>query len=173
MNTQTAAPLTGTEFREFFIEQLMDIYWAETHFYETLIKLEQAATSPKLAGAFRKHADDTQWQIRSVEQVFRLLNEEPKAKKCDAMAGLIKEAEAVIKETDKESYTRDAGLILAAQKAEHYEIATYGTLRIFAGHMQRPDIRAELEKILENEKASDVTLTVIAENFINEKASEE
>ena len=162
-----------SEFREFFLDELKDIYWAEQHLHEALQELQQAATSRKLAGAFSKHIKDTEWQIKSVEKVFGMLNEEPKAKKCDAMAGIIKEAEKVIKDTEKDSYTRDAGLILAAQKAEHYEIATYGTLRIFANHMQRPDIRQELEKILENEKETDVTLTVIAENYINERASEE
>ena len=165
--------MSGEEFREFFIDQLKDIYWAENHLHEALGKLEEASTSSKLAGAFRKHRQDTEWQIKSVEKVFGMLNEEPKEKKCDAMAGIIKEADSMIKDTDKDTYIRDAGLILAAQKAEHYEIATYGTLRIFAGHMQRPDIRKELEKILDNEKAADVTLTEIAENYINELAAEE
>lgn len=173
METQFAESMTGTEFREFFIDELKDIYWAEQHLQEALQELEQAATSKKLAGAFRKHIKDTEWQIKSVEKIFGMLDEKPKAKKCDAMAGIIKEGQKVIKDTEKDSYTRDAGLILAAQKAEHYEIATYGTMRIFANHMQRPDIRQEIEKILENEKETDVTLTMIAENYINERASEE
>lgn len=173
MNTQFAESKVGTEFREFFIDELKDIYWAEQHLYESLQELEQAATSKKLAGAFRRHIKDTEWQIKSVEKVFGMLDEQPKAKKCDAMAGLIKEAESVIKDTEKDSYTRDAGLILAAQKAAHYQIATYGTLRIFASNMERPDIRRELEKILDNEKETDVTLTQIAENYINERAAEE
>ncbi|MCD8186692.1 MAG: DUF892 family protein [Rikenellaceae bacterium] len=126
-----------------------------------------------LAGAFSKHIKDTEWHIQTVEKVFRLLEEEPKEKKCDAMRSIIKEAEKIIHKTETDSYTRDAALILAAQKAEHYEIATYGTLRIFATHMQRPDIRTELEKILDNEKRTDVTLTQIAENYINELAAEE
>lgn len=89
------------------------------------------------------------------------------------MHGIIKEAESVIKETEQDTYTRDAGLILAAQKAEHYEIASYGTLRIFAAHMGEEEIQSILEKILENEKETDVNLTKIAEGYINERAAEE
>lgn len=170
---QTDELVTGTEFREFFIDQIRDIYWAEQHLHDALLELEQAATSKKLASAFRKHAKETEWQIRSVEKVFDLLGEEPKAKKCEAMDGIIKEAREIIKDTEQDTYTRDAALILAGQKAEHYEIASYGTLCIFADDMGETEIRQELEKILENEKQTDVILTQIAENYINERAVEE
>ena len=165
--------MKSSEFREFFIDQLKDIYWAEQHLHDALNKLEKASTSKKLADAFRKQIKNTEWHIKSVEKVFGILREKPEAKKCDAMEGLIKEAESVIKDTEKDSYTRDAGLILAAQKAEHYKIAMYGTLRIFAGHMEENEVRKELEKILQDDKDTDVTLTEIAENYINERASEE
>lgn len=163
----------NSSFREFFLDQMKDIYWAEKHLHSALPKLQKAATNKKLADAFEKHAKETQWQIESVERVFELLGEKPQAKKCEAMEGLLKEADEVIEDTEKDSYTRDAGLILAAQKAEHYEIATYGTLRIFAAHMGDKQIEKELEKILKNEKETDVHLTVIAEGHINEKAAEE
>ncbi len=89
------------------------------------------------------------------------------------MEGLVKEAKEIIKDTDKNSFIRDAGLILAAQKVEHYEIATYGTLRIFSRYLGDQEVTALLEQILSNEKETDVSLTVIAEDFINAKAAEE
>ncbi len=163
----------SSDFREFFIDQLKDIYWAEKHLHQALPKLRKASTSEELAAAFEQHTKDTEWQIELVEKVFGLMGEKPQAKKCDAMEGLLKEAQSVIDDTEKDSFTRDAGLILAAQKAEHYEIASYGTLRIFAGHMGEKEVRRHLEKILENEKQTDVNLTKIAENHINQLASEE
>lgn len=160
----------NSAFREFFVEELKDIYWAEQHLAKSLPKLQKASTSKKLAAAFEKHTKETQEQIRMVEKVFELLGEKPEAKKCDAMEGLVKEAESVIEDTEKDSFTRDAGLILAAQKAEHYEIATYGTLRIFAEEMDNMEVKRLLEEILQNEKDTDVTLTQIAESYVNEKA---
>jgi ferritin-like metal-binding protein YciE len=165
--------IQGDEFKVFFIEQLKDIYWAEKHLHKALPKLQKASTDEDLAAAFEKHTKDTEWQIELVEQVFEMLGEKPKEKKCDAMEGLLKEAKSMIEDTAKDSYIRDAGLILAAQKAEHYEIATYGTLRIYAQHMEMPEVEQALNKILENEKETDVNLTVIAENYINEMAVEE
>lgn len=160
----------GSEFREFFIDQLKDIYWAEKHIGKALSKMRRAATSEELAMAFEKHITETEQQIVKVEKVFELMGEKPKTKKCEAMEGLIKEAESVIEDTEKDSYTRDAGLILAAQKVEHYEIASYGTLRIFAGHMGEDQVQKLLEEILQNEKDTDVSLTKVAESFVNEKA---
>lgn len=163
----------NSEFREFFVEQMKDVYGAEKSLYNALPKLSEAATCQDLAAAFDKHTKDTEWQIELVKKVFELLGEEPQSKPCKAMEGIVKEAQEVIDDTESDTYTRDAGLILAAQKAEHYEIATYGTLRIFAGHMGEDEVKKNLEKILENEKETDVNLTVIAENYINERAAEE
>lgn len=163
----------NSEFRTFFIEQMRDIYGAEKALIKALPKLRDASTSPRLAAAFDKHIQDTEWQIELVKRVFELLGEKPESVTCEAMEGLVKEAQTVIDDTEKDSYTRDAGLILAGQKVEHYEIATYGTLRIFAGHMGEEEVKKNLEKILENEKETDVNLTVIAETYINEKAAEE
>lgn len=162
-----------SEFLEFFTDELKDIYWAEQHLAKALPKLQKAATSKKLAAAFEKHTKETEEHIKWVEQVFELLDKKAEAKKCDAMEGLIKEADSIIEDTSKDTFVRDAGLILAAQKVEHYEIATYGTLRILAGYVDNKEVVQILEKILDNEKETDVNLTKIAESSINEKAAQE
>lgn len=165
--------MEDSEFSKFFVDELKDIYWAEQHLAKALPKLQKASTSKDLAMAFEKHTKETQEQIKKVEKVFELLGEKAEAKKCDAMDGLLKEADSIVEDTDKDTFTRDAGLILAAQKVEHYEIATYGTLRIFARHMKNKEVEQLLEEILQNEKDTDVALTKIAENSVNEKAVEE
>lgn len=165
--------MENSEFHEFFVDELKDIYWAEQHLAKALPKLQKASTSKELAMAFEKHTKETQDQIKKVEKVFEILGEKAEAKKCDAMEGLLKEADSIIDDTDKDTFTRDAGLILAAQKAEHYEIATYGTLRIFARHMKNKEVEKLLEEILQNEKDTDVTLTKIAEASVNQKAAKE
>lgn len=165
--------MSDSEFHDFFVDQLKDIYWAEKHLVKALPKLKKASTSTELADAFEKHTVETKRQIETLEKVFDLLDEKAVAKKCEAMEGLLKEADEVINDTEKDSYTRDAGLILAAQKAEHYEIATYGTLTIFAKNMKRSDISRLLKKILEEEKATDVALTEVAETYVNQMAAVE
>lgn len=167
---QSARQAENSEFREFFIDQLKDIYWAEKALHKALPGLAAASTSKKLAAALEKHTKETEEQIGIVEQVFELLGEKAEAKKCDAMEGLLKEAASVVEDTEKDSYTRDAGLILAAQKVEHYEIASYGTLTIFAKDMDEPEAARLLQKILDNEKETDVTLTKVAEEYVNERA---
>lgn len=175
--TGKAAPkkskMSNSEFHEFFVDELKDIYWAEKHLVKALPKLQKAATSPELAAAFEKHTVETSQHIATLEQVFELLEEKATAKKCDAMAGLLEEADGIISDTDKGTMIRDAGLILAAQKVEHYEIATYGTLKVFAQNMDRTDIADLLAETLENEKATDVALTEIAEGAINDAAASE
>ncbi len=116
---------SASELEEFFIDSLKDIYWAEKHLTKALAKMQKAATSEELASAFADHLTVTQEHVARVEKVFELLDKKPQAKKCEAMEGLIKEGEDIISETEKGSSTRDVGLILAAQKVEHYEIATY------------------------------------------------
>jgi len=168
-----SAKLENSEFHDFFLDELKDIYWAEKHLAKALPKLQKAATSPELAAAFEKHTQETQQHVATLEEVFSLLDEKAAAKKCDAMAGLLEEAEGIISDTDSDTMIRDAGLILAAQKVEHYEIATYGTLRVFAQNMDREDIAALLEQTLENEKATDVALTEIAVGAVNAQAASE
>lgn len=167
---KTNEQMKSSEFREFFIDQLKDIYWAEQNLAKALPKLRKASTSEELAAAFEKHTNETQEQIKIVEKVFEMMGEKPKAKECAAMKGIIEEANEMIQDTEKDTYTRDAGLILAAQKAEHYEIATYGTLRIFAGHMGEKEVKKQLESILQQEKNTDAILTKLAEEFVNERA---
>ncbi|MBC6112598.1 ferritin-like domain-containing protein [Pedobacter fastidiosus] len=165
--------MEDSEFHEFFVDELKDIYWAEKHLSKALPKMKKAATSTELADAFEKHTAETQSHIDTLEQIFSLLEEKAVAKKCDAMAGLLEEADGIIEETDKGTMVRDAGLILAAQKVEHYEIATYGTLKVFAENMGHTEIAELLGQTLENEKATDVALTEIAEGYVNQSAAAE
>lgn len=166
---QTNQSLNTEEFKKFFVEQLMDIYGAEKALYKALPKLRDAATSQKLAQAFEKHTRETEAQMGILDQVFEAMGEKPKDKKCEAMEGLIKEAETVIKDTEKDTYIRDAGLILAGQKVEHYEIASYGTLVSFAQQMGEKKVADLLQKILDNEKKTDVSLTLVTEEAVDEQ----
>lgn len=163
----------ASELEEFFIDSLKDIYWAEKHLTKALAKMQKAATSEELASAFADHLTVTQEHVARVEKVFELLDKKPQAKKCEAMEGLIKEGEDIISETEKGSSTRDVGLILAAQKVEHYEIATYGGLAQLAKTMGRDDIKQILGQTLDEEKQADELLTSLAEADINEAAEQE
>ena len=173
-STAKLSGLTGkmkdSEFHEFFVDEIKDIYWAEKHLVKALPKMKKAATSPELAAAFDKHTAETQIHIERLEQVFALLEEKPAAKKCDAMAGLLEEADGIIEDTDAGTMIRDAGLILGAQKVEHYEIATYGTLKTFAACMGHSEVEALLQLTLDEEKATDLALTEVAEAAVNDAA---
>lgn len=162
--------MENSEFHEFFVDELKDIYWAEKHLVKALPKMKKAATSPELAAAFDKHTAETETHIATLEQVFELLGEKATAKKCDAMAGLLEEANGIIEDTDAGTMIRDCGLILGAQKVEHYEIATYGGLRTLAATMGRDDVAELLQQTLDNEKATDEALTVAAESLVNNEA---
>jgi ferritin-like metal-binding protein YciE len=153
--TGKTGKMEDSEFHEFFVDEL------------------KAATSPELAAAFEKHTVETKTHIETLEKVFELLEEKAQAKKCDAMEGLLAEADSIIEDTDSGTLVRDAGLILAAQKVEHYEIATYGTLRVFAENMGHTDVVELLSQTLEDEKATDIALTQIAEGFVNQQAASE
>lgn len=168
-----AGKMESSEFREFFVEELKDIYWAEKHLVKALPKMKKAATSPELAAAFEKHTEETETHIATLDQVFMLLDEKARAKKCDAMEGLLKETEGVIEDTEAGTLVRDAALILAAQKVEHYEIATYGTLVVFARTMGHSEVADLLQFTLSNEKDTDAALTEVAESFVNEQAAAE
>lgn len=171
--TGKTGKMEDSEFHSFFVDELKDIYWAENHLAKALPKMQKAATSKELSAAFEKHTKETEMHIANLEKVFELLGEKAVAKKCDAMAGLLEEAKSIMEDTEKGTMVRDAGLILAAQKVEHYEIATYGTLRTFAENMGHTDVQELLQKTLDNEKHTDVALTEIAENFVNESAAAE
>ena len=162
--------MENSEFHEFFVDELKDIYWAEKHLVKALPKMKKAATSPELAAAFDKHTAETETHIATLEQVFELLGEKAAAKKCDAMAGILEEANGIIEDTEKGTMIRDCGLILGAQKVEHYEIATYGGLRTLAAAMGHNDVAALLQQTLDNEKATDEALTGVAEGLVNAEA---
>lgn len=167
------AGMENSEFHEFFMEELKDILGAEKQLTKALPKMKKAATSTELIAAFEKHTEDTLNHITTLEKVFQVLDEKVQAKKCEGIEGLVKEAEDLIDETDTGSLVRDAGLILAAQKVEHYEIATYGTLVVFAQNMGHTEVAELLQSTLDNEKYTDVALTEIAVNSINEQAATE
>ncbi len=158
---------------ELFTDSLKDIYWAEKQLLKVLPKMQKAATSKVLVNAFKDHLDVTKNQIIKLEQIFNMLGKKAQAKKCEAMAGLTKEGEGIIEETPKGTSTRDVGLILAAQKVEHYEIATYGGLAQLATTLGMDKISVLLHETLEEEKEADSLLTYIAENDINIVAAEE
>lgn len=162
-----------SDFHTFFVDALKDIYWAEEHLKKGLWKMCEASTSKELATAFKKHYDEGDEQLAELESVFSLLGEKAEGKRCEAMAGLLKEVEGIIEDTKRNSFVRDAGLILAAQKVEHYEIATYGTLCALAVYLPEKKIQKLLDKILTEEKKTDVALTKLAETFVNECAAVE
>ena len=158
---------------ELFVDEIKDIYWAEKQLLKTLPKMQKAATSPELANAMGEHLEVTRGQVARLEQVFELLGKKAQAKKCDAMEGLAKEGESIIEDTEKGSSTRDVGIIMAGQKVEHYEIATYGSLTQIARTLGLDEIADLLDETLAEEKEADMTLTSIAENDINYEAAEE
>lgn len=158
---------------KFVVDSLKDIYWAEKHLLKALPKMTKAATTGELKQAFTEHVTVTQEHVARLEQVFELLGKKAQAKKCDAMDGLTKEAESIIEETEKGSLTRDVALIMAAQKVEHYEIATYGGLVQITKTMGKNDISEILAQTLAEEKDADQTLSDIAENNINMEAENE
>jgi ferritin-like metal-binding protein YciE len=158
---------------EFFVEELKDIYWAEKHLHKNLPKLQNAASSPQLKKAFEDHTRVTADQISRLEEVFRFLDQKAEAKKCEAMEGLVNEAQSIIEDTEKNTATRDVALIMAAQKVEHYEIATYGGLAQLANTLGLEKIANLLGETLDEEKETDELLTDIAENDINYQASNE
>ena len=165
-----AKPDAAQGLRELLEDQLKDLYWAEKAITKAVPKMIDNATTPELVDALSEHLDVTEMQVTRLEEVFKSLGLKPEAKKCKAMEGLIKEAEELMKSTE-EGVVRDAGIISAAQKVEHYEIATYGTLRSFAVLLGEDEAAALLEETLNEEKEADATLSAVAE-LINVEAVE-
>jgi ferritin-like metal-binding protein YciE len=159
--------------KEFFTDEIKDIYWAEKHLVKTLPKMARAATSTELKEAFTNHFEETKVHIERLEQVFELLEEKAQAKKCEAMEGITKEGDGIIEETKSGTSTRDVGLILAGQKVEHYEISTYGGLEQLARNLGRDDVAELLRQTLEEEKTADRLLTTVAEDSVNYEAAQE
>lgn len=152
--------------RELFLESLKDIYWAEKALVKALPKMAKNATNANLVTAIKDHLSVTEEQVTRLEEVFGLLNKKATAKKCDAMAGLIEEAQGILEETEPGA-VRDAAIIAASQKVEHYEIATYGTLAAFARTLGEDEAANLLEQTLGEEKEADSILTDAAYNTIN------
>ena len=159
--------------KKFFIDGLKDLLWAEEKLIEALQKMEDSATTTELKDAFSDHQTQTQTHVKRLQRVFKMTGEEPSTKRCEAMAGLIKEAEHIIQSTPEGSMTRDAALIIAAQKVEHYEIASYGGLIQIALTLDEDKAAYVLNKTIEEEEQTDEDLTYIAESFINFSAGEE
>lgn len=166
-------PEQESALKELFTDELQDILWAENQLVKSLKKLAEASTSDELRKAFENHLTETEGQIVRLKQVFKSIGEEATPKKCEAMAGLAKEAEELIESTEKGTEVRDVALISAAQKCEHYEIATYGTLRTLAGVLGFTEAEGLLEQTLEEEKSADKLLTTIAEGSVNSAAASE
>jgi ferritin-like metal-binding protein YciE len=155
--------------RDLLVEQLQDLYDAEHRITKALPKMAKAATSPELKAAFQKHLTETEGQVRRLEQVFEALGEKAKKKACKAMQGLIEEGEETIKE-DAETEVRDAALIAAAQRVEHYEMAGYGTVSAYAKLLKESAVLKLLQATFAEEKATDKALTELAESTINLEA---
>jgi ferritin-like metal-binding protein YciE len=158
---------------KFFTDMLKDMYWAEQHLIKAIPRMQQAATTDELRDAFEDHLYQTHKHVSRLEKVFNLIDQKAEGKKCEAMEGLVKEAESIISETQEGTMTRDAALIIAAQKIEHYEIATYGglvQLAITMGLHKAADI---LDETLMEESETDSTLTDIAESSVNVEADQE
>jgi ferritin-like metal-binding protein YciE len=164
--------MQSSQLMKLFEEQLKDIYWAEKALTKAIRKMIKNATSEELIEALENHLMETEEQVKRVEQVFELAGKKAVAKKCDAMEGLIKEADGIMEECE-EGAMRDAGIISAGQKVEHYEIASYGTLRQFAETLGLTEAVALLEETLNEEKVADEKLTEVALSAVNIQASEE
>ena len=154
-----------------FIDELRDAYDAEKQLTKALPKMAKAASSPDLRAAFEAHLEETRGQIARLEQVFASLDEKVRGKHCDGIAGIIEEGKSVMEE-DFDDATMDACLIAGAQRAEHYEMAAYGTLVAWATAMGHTDAADLLQETLDEEKATDEKLTTIAEGGVNQDAAD-
>ena len=177
METTQASPVSDTaknsKLQQFFVDQLEDIYWAEQKLVRTLPNMEEAASSDELKQAFNSHLQETINHVSRLEKVFDLIGEPAQAKKCYAMSGIVEEGEDIIDETEEHTAQRDTGLIFAGQKAEHYEIATYGGLVQLAKTLGYKEAAEILAVTLAEEKKADSKLTQIAEGGVNDHAAVE
>jgi len=155
---------------DLFVHQLQDIFYAEKQLVKALPKMADKATDPQLKSGFLTHLEETKGHVTRLEQVFRMHGVEAKAVDCPAIDGIIEEADEVIGEVDDKAVL-DAALITAAQAAEHYEIARYGTLVAWAKQLGRNDCAGMLQKTLDEEKATDMKLTALADSKVNLRAA--
>jgi ferritin-like metal-binding protein YciE len=181
-NTETRSKLAttntttqkGTEpLKKFFVDGLNDMLWAEKALLPGLEKLQKVSNSEELSEAFEDHLFQTQKHISRLEKALQSINEKPEPKKCKAMEGILKEVDEIINATPEQSAIRDAMAIIAAQKVEHYEIASYGGLVALAHTLEYTRAADLLQKTLDEEESTDLQLTDIAERYINLEAKEE
>ncbi len=156
---------------DLFLDRLKDIYYAERKIVRALPKMARAAQSPELRAAFEKHEEETQTHVERLQQVFEILGKAARGKTCPAIDGIIEEGEETMQAL-ADSPALDAGLISAAQAVEHYEMARYGTLHRWAQVMGRADVAKLLDQTLQEEGATDQTLTGIADGSVNQAALE-
>jgi ferritin-like metal-binding protein YciE len=157
--------------RDLFVSELKDMLWAEQHILKALPKMEKAARLEELKDAFASHLAQTEEHVNRLKEVFEIVDTTPRAEKCEAMEGILKEGEDLV-EDFKDSPALDAALITAAQKVEHYEIAGYGCLRSFAERLGLDDAAELLQATLDEEGDTDEKLTGIAESMANDEAVE-
>jgi ferritin-like metal-binding protein YciE len=155
---------------DLFVDELRDLYHAERQLTKALPKMAKNASTPELQDAFCEHLGQTERHVSRLEEVFGQLGLKPKAKKCEAMEGIVEEAKDLLGE-DAEADVLDAGLICAAQKVEHYEIAGYGAVVTWAKRLGHDDSARLLQETLDEEKAADAKLTHLAESVVNQQAA--
>jgi ferritin-like metal-binding protein YciE len=160
--------MAAQSLQELFVEELRDMYDGEKRLIRALPKMARAAESGELEAAFRTHLGETERQVARLEQVFRSIGETVRGKKCDGIMGIVEEGKHAIEELD--GSVRDAALIAGAQKAEHYEIASYGTLAYFAELLGQERAKELLGQTLQEEKATDKKLTDLAKSKVNREA---
>jgi ferritin-like metal-binding protein YciE len=158
--------------QELFLDELKDIFWAEQHLVKALPKMSKGATSDELKQTIDEHLEQTKGHVERLEKVFESIGEKAKAVKCEAMEGLLKEASELLEETEKGTEVRDVAIISACQKVEHYEIASYGTLKALANTLGYTDAVTLLDETLSEEKNADELLTKVGES-VNELALQE
>jgi ferritin-like metal-binding protein YciE len=169
-STKTPAKKNAAkELKDLFEDSLKDIYWAEKALVKALPKMQKNATDKKLKTAIEGHLMETEIHVKRLEECFKSLKRKPQAKKCDAMQGLLDEGKSIMEETEAGS-VRDAGIIAAAQKVEHYEIATYGTLAAYAKVLKENFCLKNFLATLDEEKKCDALLTKVADTRLNMKA---
>lgn len=165
LNVQSLDPEDGL--MKLFVDAIKDLYWAENQLVKALPKMAKAAASPQLSKAILDHQEQTQTHVKRLESIFEMLGKKPQAKKCDAMEGLTKEGEGIIEDTDADTPARDLGIIMASQKVEHYEIASYTGLVNLAVNLNLPDVGDLLSQTLMEEEESDELLATIADNIMS------
>lgn len=169
-HTAKESDMTVNTLNDLFVETLRDLYYVEKKLVKTLPTMAQKASSEDLKEAIQEHLTETETHVKRLEQVFSLLDQKASGKTCEAIEGLIREAEEVMGEIADEQ-TLDAAIISSAQTVEHYEIARYGTLACWAAEIGNSEVAELLEQTLEEEKAADEKLSTIAEDAVNQRAA--